>query len=584
MIRYTITIAEPDRHTVSVSITFTPGAATERIAIPAWIPGSYVIRDFARYLGEMSATDETGSDRAIRKVAKGTWELHAEGAESVTVRYNAYADELTVRTPHVDGSHAFLTGANICCYVDGRLDEPVSVSVDLPGGWALHTPLESGEDGRLHADDYDTLADTPFEAGPDLPTHRFEALGVEHTIVCWGAAAVDLDLRRLADDMRAVVETNAEVFDGRLPYERYLFILHVSAEGRGGLEHRTSSVCALPWRYFDTQDGYREMLGLIAHEHFHAWNVKRIRPRTLGPFDYQSENHTPSLWMAEGVTSYFDNLACVQSGRWTRQQYFEAIAKDIGRLLAVPGRRAQSLAGASWDAWIRLYKPDANTANRTVSYYLKGSLVSLALDLTIRQGSDGECGLQHLMRVLWRRFEESGDGFDEEEVPGLIQDATGVDVSAEVAAWVHGTEDPGFAKLFESHGVEFTLDAEEEAPWFGLELDRAGTDVVVKSVRSDGPGAGSGVYAGDVLAAVAGRRATPGSVNAALHRCTVDEPVPVHVFRRQRLVEAIVTPTAAPPERVELKLREGATDREQRLLDAWLGPEAEHENGKGGDE
>lgn len=569
MIEYVVRIDDPRLHTVRIEARIPTGGAPQvEFAIPAWTPGSYLLREFARYLSEPTAA-VGGEERAAKKVAKGTWRVEASGAEYIEVCYEIYGHELTVRTPHVDGSHAYFLGSNAFVYRVGDLGLPSSVRVHAPDGWETFCPLATDDAGRFVAPDFDVLADAPFEIGPHR-SHAFDAAGVPHRFVFWGDDAVTIDMARLERDVRALVEHNAAHFGGELPYENYDFVFHITANARGGLEHLNSTVLATPWRYFDSDEGYAEMLGLISHEHFHTWNVKRIRPRALGPFDYQNENHTTALWVVEGFTSYFDSLGCLRSGVVEPSTWLTWLAKDLRRLFSTPGRKNQSLAQSSWDAWIRLYRPDDNTPNRTVSYYLKGALVSLGLDLTIRERTSGKRSLDDVMRTLWADFLETGEGYDDDGMAEVIRRATGVDVRAELDAWVFSTDEPDFGALLEAHGLDIEREGPDE-PWLGVDTEEVAGGLAIKHVRADGPAHGSELAPGDILIAVDGRRLSGGALPAIVRRLKAGEPATIHAFRRDRLFETQVTPAPAPRNEVKLTPVANPSKAQRALFQAWTG-------------
>ena len=567
MIAYHVDVHSPHEHLAHVRVEVANPGAPLRFSIPAWTPGSYLLREFARYLSEPNCTID-GVSVPCRKVARGTWELEGHGSAAV-IEYDVYGHELTVRTPHIDGTHAYFLGSNALVYLHGRTDEPSTLAVTGPDGWTVYCPLPEA-DGQFQASDYDVLADTPVELGPDHVVHSFVALGVPHRLILWGADAIRLDLDRLERDTRALIEANAATFDGKLPYDNYDFIFHVTSQSRGGLEHLNSTVLATPWRYFDTVDGYREMLELISHEHFHTWNVKRIRPAALGPFDYQNENHTTALWVVEGFTSYFDALNCLRGGVVDADHYLGRLGEDLTRFKATPGRFGQTVAQASWDAWIRLYRPDENTPNRTVSYYLKGALISLVLDLELRARTDGAASLTDVMRTLWADFLASGDGYHDDAIPDAIRRATGVDADELVTSLVHQTGDPDFQTPLERHGVELASTAPDGA-WLGLVPDARPDGVRVKHVRADGPAVKSGVYPGDIIVAFDGRRVTAASLASETARLRDGHAVEVHLFRRDRLVTASLMPAPRPTNKVKLTPVEAPTEDQKRLWTAWTG-------------
>lgn len=566
MLDYTATLSAPVRHELDLTLSFEPDAPTTTVHVAAWTPGSYLIREYTRFIGPVTATNERGEPCAVRQVAKGSWDVDTSDAERVTIAWTGHGQELTVRTPHIDGTHAFFTGTNLLLFVDGRTDEACRLTVDAPGGWTVFCPLDADDDGAWLADDWDTLADTPIEIGPHLE-HRFEVMGVPHRFVFWGADMVDIDLRRLENDVRAIVEQNARCFDGDLPYPRYDFVFHITATGRGGLEHLNSTVLATPWAYFDTDEGWLDMLGLISHEHYHTWNVKRIRPAALTEFDYLNENHTTGLWVCEGVTSYMDDLNCARAGVFTRSEWLKRLGTSMTRYTNTPGRFVETVASASFNAWTRLYRPDANTPFRSISYYLKGALVTTSLDLLIRDRTDGESSFDDVMRLLWQRWEATGEGFDEYAFDAVIRDATGVDVRDELDRIVFGTEDPPLKALLLTHGVELGCETPDGADT-GIEFASGSTEV--KHVRPGSAAERAGVCPGDVVVAFDRRRVTASNLSKRLERLRPGRTCTMHVFRRDELLGIEVAPETGGEETWTATVAETLTDRQRTLLDAWL--------------
>ena len=565
MIEYTVRISDPHAHKAHVLIEFDASDDVE-MQLPSWTPGSYLLREFGRYAGEVDADDGDGERMRVTKTAKSTWKVHVPSPTRLRIGFDAYCHELTVRTPHIDGTHAFFVGTNLLPMIVGRADEELMLRIECPDDWTVFCPLESKDDGWL-AENYDILADTAVECGPHR-SHELDIEGVPHRLIFWGDDRVRIDVPKLAEDVARIVEANAALFGG-LPYERYDFVFHITATHRGGLEHLSSTTLATPWRYFDNEDDYLEMLGLIAHEHFHVWNGKRIRPSELGPFDYVNENYTRALWIVEGWTSYFDELQCVRAGVSTRERYLKEMGKSIDKLLAVPGRFEQSLAESSFDSWIRLYRPDENTNNRTVSYYLKGSIVGCMLDLSIRQQTSGERSLDDVMRKLWALYRADGAGYDEAAIAEIALDSTGVDIRPLLEKWVYGTADPDYRSILATHGILFSH-AANEVPYFGLEFENGGSFPTVARVLADGPGAGGELYPGDEIVAIDRRRATPANIISLLKRCPTDEPVTTHVLRRNELVKIRIRSSAPRPGKVQLEVDSNLRGSARRLLDAWL--------------
>ncbi len=432
-IEHRVGLADARAHMVDVETTVFAGSDTRFdgslvLFMAVWAPGSYLVREFARHVEGVGCTRDDAPHIAT-KVRKNAWTIDARDARKITFRYRLYANELTVRTNHVDGSHAFLYGAATFVAVEGHEAVETLVTIDAPDGVRIATALPEALPKRARptfvARGFDELVDSPFEIGQ----HRertFDVLGVPHKLViCPGGAAKDDDLERIATHTRAMVEAEARLFDGTLPYDRYLVQLHLSPRGRGGLEHRACCTLLANPHALDTRDAYLDLLSLIAHEVLHAWNVKRIRPAALTPYRYDGESYTRTLWWFEGATSYFDWRVLRRANLCTPAEYITHLEGEIAHLDGTHGRLVQSLEEASFDAWIKLYRPDENSSNSSVSYYRKGEVVCALLDLEIRARSMGRASLDTVLRYLWDHFGKDETPIEEGALQGIFERATG---------------------------------------------------------------------------------------------------------------------------------------------------------------
>jgi len=566
-----------------------PASDGQRFRLPAWIPGSYLIREFARQFSDVRA-EAGGKPIAIRKEAKDTWRA-APTSAPLTVIARVYAFDLSVRTAYLDTTRGYFNGPAVFLCPEGHERAPCTLDVVAPGDayarWRVATTLaaesvDARGFGRYGAASYDDLIDHPVEIA-DFVEIGFSARGVPHTLALTGR--VDIDGDRLARDLQRVCEAHIDLFGGSAPFERYLFQVMAVGDGYGGLEHRdsTSLLCRrdeLPRRDLGApNDEYVNFLGLASHEYFHAWNVKRIKPAAFAPYDLTRENYTRELWAYEGITSYYDDLALVRSGVIEPARYLELVARTITTVLRTPGRRRQSLADASFDAWIKFYRPDENSPNATVSYYLKGALVALALDLTLR--SDGDASLDDVMRNLWSRFGVRDIGVPEDEFERIASELGGDAVREIFARCVHGTDDPPLDRLFATFGIELHLRPAASSndrggkPASGAVPDAAidakiAPDMRIQHAYRDGAAERAGLAAHDVLVAFDGLHATQDTLNALLRR-RAGERVRVHAFRRDELFD--VELTLAPPARdtCYLTLSADAPSRAASLRHAWLG-------------
>jgi predicted metalloprotease with PDZ domain len=565
---------DPAGHRCRVALTVPePDPQGQRLSLPAWIPGSYLIRDFSRQIETLSARCE-GRPIAVTKLDNHTWQAApCEGALEVV--YTVYAWDLSVRGAHLDETHGFFNGTSVFLRAEGHERRPCLLELEPPAGisgWTVHTAMPEARGlrgaarrhgfGLYRAPDYDALIDHPIEMGrPQVA--RFTAHGAEHELVFTGAAP-RLDLERIARDVRAICETQIAFFEPRgkrAPFEdsadRYVFMTMITGDGYGGLEHRASTALMtarkdLPVLGQQGQgEGYRGFLGLVSHEYFHTWNVKRIKPAAFVPYDLARPSLTRLLWIFEGFTSYYDDVMLLRAGVITRNDYLRLLAKTITGVARSPGRRKQSVADSSFDAWTRYYKQDENSPNALVSYYTKGSLVALGLDLTIRRESGGERSLDDVMRLLWQRYGRDfykgrPHGLDEDAFPALVREATGVDVRRFVARHAYGTADVPLTELLAQAGVTLAWKPSMPIPSLDARTRKQGEGLALATVFEGGAAHKGGLSAGDVLVAVDGLRVdAPAGLETLLAQYRPGDRVKVHVFRRDELREFTVR--LAPP-------------------------------------
>ncbi len=600
--RYRIAVLDPHAHAFEVACTVDdPDPAGQRFRLPAWIPGSYLIREFARHFVHVRA-EAGGQPVVIDKEAKDLWRA-APCVGPLTVIAHVYAFDLSVRAAYLDATRAYFNGAVVFLCPEGRADRRCEVLLVRPEhaanrDWRVATtlpPLDAPEFdfGIYSAATYDELIDHPVEMSA-FALVSFEAGGARHDIAVTGR--IHTDLNRVARDLRCVCQWQIDLFGGvarsRAPFERYLFQIAAVGEGYGGLEHRTSTslLCrrdSLPSPGIDKQDDeYVGFLGLASHEYFHSWNVKRIKPAAFTPYDLARENYTRLLWAFEGITSYYDDLALVRSGVIEPPRYLELVGRAITTMLRTPGRGVQSIAQSSFDAWIKFYRPDENAPNAVVSYYVKGSLVALALDLTLRLSGSS---LDAAMRALWQRYGASGVGVPEDGIATIAAELGGRDVGDFFARYVHGTDDPPLEELLQQYGVTLNVRAphgdddrggkpgkERVAPdtpsvrWLGAKL-AAGAEAKLQHVYSGGPAERAGLAGGDIVVAIDGLRASPEAIRRLLERRQAGETVTVHAFRRDELVTTALTLAEAPRDTCWLALTANIADDVRARRDAWLG-------------
>ncbi len=593
-IRYTIVPKDLAGHLFEVTLTVAaPDANGQAFSLPAWIPGSYMIREFARNIVHIRA-EAQGAAVALKKIDKHSWQA-APCAGPLTLRYEVYAWDLSVRAAHLDQSHGFFNGTSVFLRVEGQENLPHVVDIQRPqdeacASWRVATALPELKAkrygfGTYVAADYDELIDHPVEMG-NFALASFKAHGVPHDIVITGRVP-NLDLPRLAADLKKICEAQIALFEPaskRAPMRRYVFMTLAVGDGYGGLEHRASTalICSrndLPVvGKKEMSDGYRTYLGLCSHEYFHTWNVKRIKPAAFAPYDLRMESYTTLLWLFEGFTSYYDDLLLVRAGLIDEKDYFKLLAKTVNGVMRGSGRSRQSVAESSFDAWVKYYRQDENAPNAIVSYYTKGSLIGLALDLSIRSQTRGKKSLDDVMRVLWQRYgrdfyeggEEGGRGVTEAEVEAIFDEVTGLSMKRTLRRFVHGTDDLPLAKLLAPFGVTLADGRKEAKPSLGVRTVKDGGDCKLANVYAGGVAHRAGLSAGDVLVAIDGLRVTAGNLDTLLGRLRIGDAVTIHAFRRDELfsVEAILAAEDAPQASLTAEMKPAAA---ARMRAGWLG-------------
>jgi predicted metalloprotease with PDZ domain len=561
-VQYTIVPIDLAGHLFNVTVTVAnPAAEGQAFALPAWIPGSYMIREFARNIVRIRA-ESNGVAVALTKLDKHTWRA-APVSGPLSVHYEVYAWDLSVRAAHLDQTHGFFNGTSVFLRVLGQEATPHQVDIQRPADaaartWRVATSLpEQGAKrygfGTYIAADYDDLIDHPVEMG-DFALVTFTAHGIPHDIVISGRVP-NLDMARLQTDLQKICETQIAFFEPiekRAPMQRYVFLTLAVGDGYGGLEHRASTalICAradLPSTSTppsaEPGEGYLKFLGLCSHEYFHTWNVKRIKPAVFAPYDLQTENYTPLLWLFEGFTSYYDDLMLVRAGIIGEATYLKLLGKTVGGVLRGSGRTKQSIADSSFDAWSKYYRQDENAPNAIISYYTKGSLVALAFDLTIRAKSGGAKTLDDVMLALWQRFgsdfyDGGARGVTEKDVEALFDEISGVKLKQLFERYIRGTDDVPVAKLYAPFGVKLVDERKSAKPSFDAGIGRDGANTKLTQVHENGAAHRAGLSAGDVLVALDGLRVagTPSNLDTLLCRYRVGDTVQVHAFRRDELM------------------------------------------------
>lgn len=584
-IDYTVGISHADAHLIDMCLHVTdpdPDPAGQVLRLPNWIPGSYMIRDFSRNIVTISAMSG-GSAVVLEKLDKSSWRLPAQ-LKDLTVRYQVYAWDLSVRAAHVDRTHAFLNGTSVFLSVDGQENNPVSVVFERPvhdtaNTFHLATSLtavdvDAAGFGRYSAADYDELVDHPVEQGA-FKRLTFAACGVPHEIILTGAC--QFDEARVIKDLTTICEYQICFFGEPAPMDRYVFLVMVVDNGYGGLEHRASTALMITRENLPVEgeekisDKYLDFLGLCSHEYFHTWNVKRIKPARFVPYELNAESYTQLLWFFEGMTSYYDDLVLVRTGLIDKERYAGLLSKTLTRVERGAGRLTQSVTDSSVDAWHKFYKQDENAPNAIVSYYAKGALIALCLDALLRTETSNSASLDDVMRTLWQRWLENGQGLAEDEPQRVAADIAGVDLSAFFDQALYSTEDLPVAQSLKQLGVDLqwcsrasssdvgghisingeaeTAESNHKQPrqsWLGANITDVPGGVRLMQVMYDGPAQKAGLSAGDVLIAIHGLSVNKQDVDNHLARYASLKVVSVHYFRLGQLYESQLSIEPAP--------------------------------------
>ncbi|RCJ19353.1 peptidase M61 [Nostoc sp. ATCC 43529] len=568
-IHYLVAMPQPETHLFEVTLRLVnyPWPILD-LKLPVWTPGSYLVREYAKNLQDFVAFAE---DKPLpwRKISKNHWQIDKVDVSELTIRYRIFANELSVRTNHLDATHGYFNGAAIFFRIPGSEKQPIRVTIVPPHPeWQVTTALPSidEEKNTFLASDFDTLVDSPFEIGRH-ELYQFEVLGKPHELAIWGEG--NYQVQQMIADIQKIIQVEAQMFGG-LPYERYVFLLHLFSQAFGGLEHKNS--CSLIYQRFGFRvpEKYDRFLQLVAHEFFHLWNVKRIRPKALEVFDYDQENYTPCLWFCEGTTSYYDLLIPLRAGIYDAKSYLNHLSKEITRYQTTPGRKVQPLSESSFDAWIKLYRPDANSGNSQISYYLKGEMVSLLLDLLIRSTHSNQRSLDDVMLKMWQQFGEAEIGYTQEQLQEVIESVAGIDLADFFKRYIHTTEDLPFNQYLEPFGLQLVAEQQEE-PYLGVRINTENGREIIKFVEAGSPAQAGGIDAGDELLAIDGIKVTANSLSDRLKDYQPNDKIEVALFHQDELRTYSITLGSPNPTKYQVKPVDSPDSRQQQNFAAWLG-------------
>lgn len=570
-LHYQIAMPHPESHLFEITLTIRGWSAPHLdLKMPVWTPGSYLVREYARHVQDFAAIAD---DRILpwQKCRKNHWRIATDGIRDLTITYRLYANELTVRTNHLDTTHGYFNGAATFFYIPGQEQTPLRLTVVPPSpDWQVATtlPAIANQVNTFAIADFDTLVDSPVEVGTHA-VYPFTAQGKPHEFVIWGRGNYDPD--HLIADTQKIIDVEAAIFGG-VPYERYQFLLHLSNQGYGGLEHKNSCTLNYSRFTFRSVEKYNNFMQLVAHEFFHLWNIKRIRPKALERFDYDQENYTPSLWFSEGVTSYYDLLIPLRAGIYDARTYLRELSKELTRFLTTPGRRVQPLNESSFDAWIKLYRRDANSNNNQMSYYLKGAMVALLLDLLIRSRHDNQRSLDDVMRQMWHTYGQDEIGFTEADLEAVVGAVADTDLRAFFQRCLTTTDELPFDDYLAPFGLHLTPGEVADLPPFtGITLRADGDRPVVRFVEYGSPGQRAGLDAEDEILALDGLRVSGREWGDRLQNFQPGDTVELTFFHRDELRVGVLHLAPPRPTHYHLKPLPKPSPTQESKLKGWLG-------------
>jgi predicted metalloprotease with PDZ domain len=570
-LRYRLSMPEPQTHYFEVEMRM-EGLKDKFIDVkmPVWAPGSYLVREFPKNVEGFTVT--AGSKNLkFEKINKNTWRIYADKNRDVRIKYKVYAFELTVRTSFVDEMHAYLNGTSVFMYPAKHKDLPSEITVEPYGNWnQISTSLSTvgGDKWKLKAANYDMLADSPMEIG----THKvltFEAAGVPHEVAMFGES--NYNDEKVVADMKKITEEATKVFGEHPVKGKYVFIIHNIQNGGGGLEHLNSTTLQVARWGYEPENTYNGFLSLVAHEYFHLWNVKRLRPQPLGPFNYDAENYTTLLWVSEGITSYYDDLLVRRAGYYTPERYLDIIGSSITSVENTPGVKVQSLAESSFDAWIKSYRPNENSRNAEISYYSKGALIGMLLDLEIMNQTKGEKNLDQVFRNMYQKYyKKLNRGFTEKEMQQELEKVAGIKLDDFFRDYINGTVTPDYNKYLAYAGLRLTnLNTNNQEAFLGANTANQAGKIVVTNVLRDGSAWKSGLNVNDEILALNGYRISD-DLNKSMGGRQAGEKMNLIVNRDGRLLSIDITLEKNQNLKYKVEKMPEQTPAQQNIYRKWL--------------
>ncbi len=561
-ITYRLSMPNPNTHIYEVSIDIAGNKKNEvLLKMPVWAPGSYLIREFPRHVEGVSAFADN-KDLSVVKISKNTWKVNTQKKAAFTFKYKVYAYELSVRTSFLDIEHAYINGTSVFMYVDERMNESLKLNITPYKEFkqiSVGLIPNNGDKWAYVIDNYDLLADSPIEIG-NQQIFTFQAAGIPHTVGVFGNATVDKD--KLSKDITKIVDQCVKIFNTH-PCKNYTFIIHSLNEGGGGLEHLNSTTIQVKNSAWTTDEGYKGLLGLVAHEYFHLWNVKCLRPIALGPFDYEKENYTSMLWVAEGFTSYYDNLLLKRAGITSEKEYLNAILTDCQSVTNTIGARVQSVSESSLDAWIKFYRTYENSANATISYYTKGTVLGMLLDIELIDATSGKSKLDDLFRTLYQDFYlKKGRGYTDEEFKTTAEKIAGKSLDPFFNKCVNGTDSLNYNEWFNKVGIQINqANSQTTESYFGANISATG---VILGIMHNSPAEKAGFYVNDQIISV--NQMQMKDFSGLLKGKPIGYQAKVNVFRSGEIREFIAILEQTPSIRLAYDKKTNATEAQKSQL------------------
>lgn len=577
-IAFEVSFSEPQAHYVDVAMEIS-GIKSPFIdfKMPVWTPGSYLIREFAKSVESFNAVNADGTTLNAEKINKNTWRVNTQGTNLVKLTYRVYAFEISVRTSFVDESHAFLSPTSIFMYPDGQINKPSTITIKPYKGWSkISTGLEplASKANTFIAPDFDILYDSPFEIG-NQDIFEFDAAGVKHEVAMYGGGNYDPEI--LKRDMAKIVVEQTKTF-GVNPNKRYVFIVHNFNSGGGGLEHLNSTVLGASRNSYNTEAGRLRFLSLVSHEYFHLWNVKRMRPIALGPFNYEAENYTTNLWIAEGFTAYYQDIYTKRAGLQSPERYVADLANVINQVENQPGNKVDPVSQASFDAWIKQYRPNENSANSTVSYYSKGALIALIMDLEIIHSTGGKSGLDEVLKAVYDEYYvKKSRGYTDAEFKAMVEKIAGKSFDDIYSNYINGVKTIDYNKYFNYAGLTLIDDAKaSKEPYLGANTSLRDGKIIVTSVLRQSPAWVSGLNVNDEILAMDEIRINNVSdprmseVNKFIGTKRVGDKIKVLINRDGELLTLDVALERNPNHKFKILSLDGATATQNAVKKRWL--------------